>query len=172
MCSQTAVNDKWETINLTSEETIKRNIKHIEYYFKNYNNTKKIKLLLENSASDGSKIGGTMLEFGKVFKPLYKKYGNKIGTCIDTCHTFASGYSINTIEGVNFFLDDYKKNVGDFSLNAEKNLVFTPSDSVNYLTDSFGLTTYVSPAIKREVLQQVEEKQEEKDNPQSNYGSK
>ena len=115
MCSQTAVNDKWETINLTSEETIKRNIKHIEYYFKNYNNTKKIKLLLENSASDGSKIGGTMLEFGKVFKPLYKKYGNKIGTCIDTCHTFASGYSINTIEGVNFFLDDYKKNVGDFS---------------------------------------------------------
>ncbi len=55
------------------------------------------------------------------------------------------------------------KNVGDFSLNAEKNLVFTPSDSVNYLTESFGLTNYVSPAIKREVLQQVLEKQEEKE---------
>lgn len=55
------------------------------------------------------------------------------------------------------------KNIGDFSLNAEKNLVFTPSDSVNYLTDSFGLTSYVSPAIKREVLQQIEVQQEEKD---------
>lgn len=52
------------------------------------------------------------------------------------------------------------KNVGAFSLNAEKNLVFTPSDSVNYLTESFGLTNYVSPAIKREVLQQVLEEKD------------
>ena len=47
------------------------------------------------------------------------------------------------------------KNIGEFSLNTEKSLVFTPFDSVNYLTESFGLTTYISPAIKREVLQQV-----------------
>ena len=53
------------------------------------------------------------------------------------------------------------KNIGEFSLNTEKSLVFTPFDSVNYLTESFGLTTYVSPAIKREVLQQVAEMQEE-----------
>jgi hypothetical protein len=53
------------------------------------------------------------------------------------------------------------KNIGEFSLNTEKSLVFTPFDSVNYLTESFGLTTYVSPAIKREVLQQVAEIQEE-----------
>ena len=114
MCSQNAVDEKWKRIKLTSEETIERNIEHIKYYFKNYQ-TKKIKLLLENSASEGSKIGGTMLEFGKVFKPLYKKYGKKIGTCIDTCHAFASGYPINTIEGIKDFLDDYKKNVGDYS---------------------------------------------------------
>lgn len=55
------------------------------------------------------------------------------------------------------------KNVGAFSLNSEKNLVFTPSDSLNYLSESFGLTSYVSPAIKREVLQQVIEKNEEKE---------
>ena len=53
------------------------------------------------------------------------------------------------------------KNIGEFSLNTEKSLVFTPFDSVNYLTESFGLTTYVSPAIKREVLQQVAEIEEE-----------
>jgi hypothetical protein len=55
------------------------------------------------------------------------------------------------------------KNIGEFSLNTEKSLVFSPFDSVNYLTESFGLTTYVSPAIKREVLQQVAEIQEETD---------
>jgi DNA polymerase lambda len=115
MCSQKAVDEKWKTIILTPEETIERSIQHIEYYFKNYSLTKKIKLLLENSASEGYKIGGTMLEFGKVFKPLYAKYGGKIGTCIDTCHAFASGYPINTLEGIKDFLDDYKKNVGDYS---------------------------------------------------------
>jgi DNA polymerase lambda len=115
MCSQKAVDEKWKTIKLTPEETIERSIQHIEYYFKNYSNTKKIKLLLENSASEGYKIGGTMLEFGKVFKPLYAKYGKKIGTCIDTCHAFASGYPINTLEGIKDFLDEYKQNVGDYS---------------------------------------------------------
>lgn len=42
------------------------------------------------------------------------------------------------------------KNIGDLSLNAEKNLVFTPSEQANYLTDSFGLSSFVSPAVKRE----------------------
>jgi DNA polymerase lambda len=115
MCTQKAVDEKWKTIKLTSEETIERNIQHIEYYFKHYSNTKKIKLLLENSASEGFKIGGTLLELGKVFKHLYEKYGNRIGTCIDTCHAFASGYPINTLEGMKYFLDDYKKYVGDYS---------------------------------------------------------
>jgi len=116
MCSQKAVDEKWKPIILTSKETIRRSVKHIEYFFKN-NDTKfkKIKLLLENSASEGNKIGGTMTEFGKVFKPLYKKYKNKIGTCIDTCHAFAAGYPINTINGMKNFLEDYKKHVGLYS---------------------------------------------------------
>ena len=51
------------------------------------------------------------------------------------------------------------KNVGELSLNAEKSLVFVPYDQLNYLTDSFGLTSYVSPAIKREVYNHVVENQ-------------
>jgi hypothetical protein len=43
------------------------------------------------------------------------------------------------------------KNVGEFAVNAEKNLVFTPSDQLNYLKESFGLTPYVSPSVKREI---------------------
>lgn len=55
------------------------------------------------------------------------------------------------------------KNIGDFALNLDKNLVFTPSTQLNYLMKSFGLTSYVSPTIKREVLQAVEDVVEEKE---------
>lgn len=46
------------------------------------------------------------------------------------------------------------KNVGNFSLNADKNLVFTPYDQTNYLTNSFGLSAFVSPMVKRELFEQ------------------
>jgi nucleoid DNA-binding protein len=54
------------------------------------------------------------------------------------------------------------KNVGELEVNAENNLVFTPYDSVNYLTASFGLTSYVSPAVKREVYKEEIEALEER----------
>lgn len=54
------------------------------------------------------------------------------------------------------------KNIGEISLNNERNLVFSPYDQVNYLTSSFGLTNYNSPAVKREVYKQEVEALEEK----------
>lgn len=53
------------------------------------------------------------------------------------------------------------KNVGNFSLNVDKNLIFTPFDQTNYLTNSFGLGSFVSPMVKREVFQQKIEALEE-----------
>lgn len=44
--------------------------------------------------------------------------------------------------------------IGKFSLSKEHNLVFTPSEEINYLRDSFGLQSYHSSAIKREVYKQ------------------
>ena len=42
-------------------------------------------------------------------------------------------------------------NIGDVVLNKEGNLTFEPSYHLNYLTDAFGLTQFVSPNITREV---------------------
>ncbi len=53
------------------------------------------------------------------------------------------------------------KNVGNFSLNADKNLIFTPYDQTNYLTNSFGLSAFVSPVVKREQFEQKIEALEE-----------
>ena len=53
------------------------------------------------------------------------------------------------------------KNIGELSLNSEKNIVFSPYEQPNYLANSFGLSSIISPAIKREVLQHVFETIEE-----------
>jgi hypothetical protein len=41
-------------------------------------------------------------------------------------------------------------NIGKISLNENSNLIFEPSYHLNYLTDAFGLTQFVSPNIDRE----------------------
>lgn len=55
------------------------------------------------------------------------------------------------------------KNVGDFCLNADRNLIFTPYDQTNYLSGSFGLSPFVSPMVKREIFEQQLEALEEND---------
>lgn len=46
------------------------------------------------------------------------------------------------------------ENIGSFKLNKEYKLIFEPTNSLNYLTSSFGLDSYVSPAIKRIVFKE------------------
>ncbi|WP_196887066.1 SPOR domain-containing protein [Aureivirga sp. CE67] len=48
--------------------------------------------------------------------------------------------------------------IGSFSLDQNENLVFEPSNDINYLRSSFGLSSFVSPPIKREEEKVVEEK--------------
>jgi len=54
------------------------------------------------------------------------------------------------------------KNIGEISVNNEMNWIFEPANTVNYLTDSFGLTPFVSPEITRVILKQEVEALEEK----------
>ena len=54
------------------------------------------------------------------------------------------------------------RNIGEIELNSERNLVFTPSGQSNYLTDSFGLSSFVSPIVMREAYKKEAELLEEK----------
>lgn len=47
------------------------------------------------------------------------------------------------------------KNVGSFVLGATDNLIFTPSEQKNYLTSSFGLSSFIAPAVKREATKEI-----------------
>lgn len=49
-------------------------------------------------------------------------------------------------------------NIGEISLNKEGNILFEPSYHLNYLTDSFGLSQFVSPNVNREVYKKEVEK--------------
>lgn len=56
------------------------------------------------------------------------------------------------------------KNIGELRLNLENNLVFEPSNHLNYLTSSFGLSSFVSPLMKRELaITKTEETQKTQD---------
>ncbi|NNK82895.1 MAG: HU-CCDC81 and SPOR domain-containing protein [Flavobacteriaceae bacterium] len=50
------------------------------------------------------------------------------------------------------------KNIGDLSQSKEGKIIFEPSYHLNYLTEAFGLSQFVSPSISREVYKkEVEE---------------
>ncbi len=46
-------------------------------------------------------------------------------------------------------------NIGAFFTSIENTLQFEPLQEVNYLTEAFGLSTFVSPAINREIQREV-----------------
>jgi len=49
-------------------------------------------------------------------------------------------------------------NIGDLSLNNEGKIIFEPSYHLNYLTDAFGLSQFVSPSVSREVYKKKVQK--------------
>ncbi|MCB0461656.1 MAG: SPOR domain-containing protein [Flavobacteriaceae bacterium] len=53
------------------------------------------------------------------------------------------------------------KNIGEIALNSEGNINFEPSHSLNYLTEAFGLSQFVSPSVTREVYKEEVETLEE-----------
>lgn len=53
------------------------------------------------------------------------------------------------------------QNIGELMLNNEGKIIFEPSYHINYLTDAFGLSQFVSPAVSREVYKDTVETIEE-----------
>ncbi len=64
---------------------------------------------------------------------------------------------LNTLQNEDITLE----NVGTLSLDGE-HIVFEPQKNINYLTESFGLSSFVSPEIKRETYVKEVEQLEEK----------
>lgn len=73
----------------------------------------KTELLLEDSAGAGQIIGDTFAELGKILKGVKKKLPRaKIGICLDTCHSFASGYDWRNKQAIEQTLKEFDKHIG------------------------------------------------------------
>ncbi len=81
-------------------------IKMVPLFEKNHS----LKLLIETTAGQGTTIG---YRFEHLAYIIGKVHGIlPIGVCLDTCHIFAAGYDICTLDGWNATLDAFEKIVG------------------------------------------------------------
>jgi deoxyribonuclease IV len=66
-------------------------------------------LVIENSAGAGNLAGGTLEELGAFVSSVSHP---QLGICLDTAHAWASGYAIDSKEGVDRFLDEAERRIG------------------------------------------------------------
>jgi deoxyribonuclease IV len=67
-------------------------------------------LLLENSAGSGDTLGSRFEQIGALFDQLGRDA--RLGLCLDTAHTFASGYDLRVADGLSSAVDEIDRFVG------------------------------------------------------------
>ncbi|HEX7003821.1 MAG TPA: deoxyribonuclease IV [Trueperaceae bacterium] len=68
------------------------------------------RLLLENTAGQGSAMGRRFEELAGVIERVEQK--ERVGVCLDTCHAFAAGYDLSTEEGYQRTVEAIEESVG------------------------------------------------------------
>ena len=72
--------------------------------------TKDVKLVIENTAGQGSNLGYKFEHLAYIIDKIEDK--SRVGVCIDTCHMFTAGYDIRTKEAYDKTWGDFDKIVG------------------------------------------------------------
>jgi len=70
----------------------------------------KVKLIIENTAGQGSNLGYKFEHLGYIIDKIEDK--SRVGVCLDTCHTFTAGYDLRTREAYDQTMDEFEKIVG------------------------------------------------------------
>ena len=78
---------------ISETECIKNIVNSLNYTL---NETEFISLIIENTAGQGSNIGYRFEHIRDIIDGIQNK--NRVGVCLDTCHTYTSGYDITTKE--------------------------------------------------------------------------
>lgn len=73
----------------------------------------KYRLILENAAGEGTKIGSTLNDLKLIIDGLPDQYKKQVTVCIDTAHIFGAGqYDFGIIEEVDRFYKDFDELIG------------------------------------------------------------
>lgn len=92
---------------ISEEECLNRIAESINTTLAKTNN---VSAIIENTAGQGSNLGYTFEQLRYIIDRVDDK--TRVGVCLDTCHTFTSGYDIETKEGYNAVFDQFDKVVG------------------------------------------------------------
>jgi len=69
-----------------------------------------VMLLLENTAGEKNSVGSSFEHIRAIMDEL--PFPGRIGVCFDTCHAFAAGYELRTMEGLDETLAQFDRQVG------------------------------------------------------------
>jgi deoxyribonuclease-4 len=87
-------------------ETISKSINKINF-------NKNAKLLLENSAAEGTKLCKNFKELAKVFEGIDSSKRDNVGCCIDTAHIWGSGiYNLSKRDEIDKMFHEFDKYIG------------------------------------------------------------
>lgn len=94
-------------------------------------NTSDVKLVIENTAGQGSNLGYKLEHLAYLIDKTQNK--QRVGVCIDTCHFFAGGYDLRSKESYKKTMSEFDKLVGykylsGMHLNDSKNSLGVKKD--------------------------------------------
>lgn len=67
-------------------------------------------VLIETTAGQGTGLGSRFEEIGHILQ--LSQFGDRLGVCVDTCHIFAAGYDIRSIESYEKTMSDFDHHIG------------------------------------------------------------
>jgi len=97
------------------EEGIKKSAAAIDLLFKT-TRSYKVKLVLETTAGQGSALGYKFEHFAAWLDLVDD--AKRLGVCVDTCHVYAAGYDIKSIDGYEKTWQEFDKMIGLDKLTA------------------------------------------------------
>ena len=72
--------------------------------------TQRVAAVIENTAGQGSNVGHTFEQLAQIIDQVEDK--NRVGVCLDTCHTYTAGYDIISATGYEETLRAFERIVG------------------------------------------------------------
>jgi deoxyribonuclease-4 len=78
--------------------------------------TKGVTAVIENTAGQGSNLGFSFAHLAQIIDKVEDK--NRVGVCIDTCHTYSAGYDLKTETGYQETWKEFDEVVGAHYLRA------------------------------------------------------
>lgn len=72
--------------------------------------TRGVTAVIENTAGQGTNIGFKFEHLAAIIDEVEDK--KRVGVCLDTCHTFAAGYDIRTMDTFKATMDEFERVVG------------------------------------------------------------